>query len=132
MMQKTAIVPYVKPKDRVPSTVEEDFNVSMEPIYPDFYTKYMINTKEISNTELQSIFLKEDWLTNDHFDELVMNVPSKDEMLPDNVHHSTTKCKTSFEEKCLRLFPIGRRFANYSQLEQYIEFFFEKLEYKET
>ena len=44
-------------------------------------------------------------------------------MQPDNVHHSTIKCKSSFEEKCLRLFPIGRRFANYRQLGQYIETF---------
>ena len=111
------------PSSSCSSTVEEEFKVSMDPIYPEFYTQYMINTKEISNSELECLFLKEDWLTNDHFDELVMNVPSKDEMLPDNVHHSTTKCKTSFEEKCLRLFPIGRRFANYRQLEQYIDFF---------
>ena len=78
--------------------------------------------KDISNSELERRFLEEDWLTNDHFDKLVMNLPTKDEMHPDIVHHSTTKCKSSSEEKCLCLFPIVRRFANHRQLEQNIDF----------
>ena len=121
--EQTAIVPYVNSKDNDCSIVQNEFKVSMDPIYPEFYTKCMINTKDISNSELERRFLEADWLTNDYFDELVMNVPTKDEMQPDNVHHSTIKCKSSFEEKCLRLFPIGRRFVTYRQLEQCIETF---------
>ena len=93
--EQTEIVPYVNPKDNDCSIVQNEFKVSMDPIYPEFYTKYMINTKDISNSELERRFLEADWLTNDHFDELVMNVPTKDEMQPDNVHHSTIKCKSS-------------------------------------
>ena len=96
----------------------------MNPIYPDFYKRYMINTEGISNTELEHRFLEAEWLTEQYIDELIDNVPTKEEMQPDNVHHFTTKCEFSFEEKCLNPFPIGRTFANYRQLEQCVRIFF--------
>ena len=65
-------------------------------------------------------------------DKLIDHVSTKEETETNDVHHSTTKCKSSFKDKYIRLFPIGRRFANYRQLEQYINLFFEKFEHYET
>ena len=69
----------------------------MDSVYPDFYKRYMINTEETSNIEVECRFLSFDWLTKQHMNELIDNVPMKEEMHPDNVHHSITKCKSSFE-----------------------------------
>ena len=74
----------------------------MDLIYPDFYKTYMISTEGISNIELERRFLEAEWLTEQHMDEIIDNIPTKEEMEADNVHHSTTKCKSSFEEKCVR------------------------------
>ena len=84
----------------------------------------MLNTEGIFNTELGCRFLEAEWLTEQHMDELIDNVPTKKEMEADNAHHSTPKCKSSFQDKCVRLFPIGRGFAKYMQLEHYGNLFF--------
>ena len=95
--QSLAIVPYVENNSLVLLPAPQSVNICMDPIYPDFYKRYIINTEAFSNTELERRFLEADWLTEQHMDELIDNVSTKDEMEADNVHRSTTKCKYSFK-----------------------------------
>jgi hypothetical protein len=56
--QSLAIVPYVENTTLVVLLATQSVNICMDSIYPDFYKRYMINTEEISNTELEVRFWK--------------------------------------------------------------------------
>ena len=93
-----------------------------EPYSPDFYFNDMTDTS-LSHEQLEKRFLDAEWLTNELMDEIIDHMPTKQDMEPDNIQYSATKSKETFERYCKRLFPVGRKFVNYKQLEQYLDLF---------
>ena len=94
--------------------------IKTEASYPDFYHTG-VNSDKVGNI-LESEFLNEDWMTNELVEELFNFVPpsksdDKDQNVIDN------DLKTKFTEYCSHIFPIGREFANYRQLDQYLSLF---------
>ena len=61
--QSLTIVPYVENNSTQLLPETQSGSICMDPIYPDFYKSYMINTEGISSTELERCFLEAEWLT---------------------------------------------------------------------
>ena len=100
-----------------------DFNtettISYDASYPEFYKEKMID-ESLSHAEVESKFLKENWLTEELTNQLIEHSPC----LPKNTDYSSDFSPNSlFETKCNNLFPIGRKFCNYLQLDQYVTLF---------
>ena len=88
--------------------------IFMLAVYPQFYEQWMISNKE--HSEVETHFIKENWLTDELTQEL--------EFFRPNLRVHTTQ-NDKFESMCRHLFPLGRKFANYRQLDQYINVFLE-------
>ena len=81
-------------------------------VYPSFYEEWMISERE--HSEVESYFIKQNWLTEDLINEL-------NSFIPDSNNESGPN--REFESMCKHMFPRGRKFANYRQLDQYITVF---------
>lgn len=88
--------------------------IIMGAIYPNFYEEFMISKKD--HFEVETHFLKENWLTDELTQEL-------DKFRPNVRVHPTQS--DEFETMCKHVFSLGRKFANYRQLDQYITLFLE-------
>ena len=69
--------------------------------------------------------LNEEWLTTELVNEIIDHLPSDDDISRDketNIPHCTND---TFAKKCKNIFPIGRMFCNYRQLDQYVKMFLE-------
>ena len=88
--------------------------IIMGAVYPNFYEEFKISNKQ--NIEVEKHFLEENWLTDELTQELQLFRPNV------IVHPAKTD---EFESMCKHLFPSGRKFANYRQLDQYVTVFLE-------
>ena len=96
--------------------------VLMSPDYPSFWDEWM-NNKQKTVQETEQFFKSADWLTETLFDELVNRVPDITHLAKTDTPTSVSKSQSTFEKYCIDLFPIGRRFVNYKQLDEYVTFF---------
>ena len=116
--QETSIVALV-PNQQEIAEFDTVTAISYEASYPEFYKKTMID-ESLSHAEVESKFLKENWLTEELTNQLIEHSPC----LPKNTDSTSDFSPNSlFEDKCKNLFPIGRMFCNYLQLDQYVTLF---------
>ena len=118
----TAIVPYIPPTCVPCNQLPTTHNICNHVSYPPFYSK-LKEDRSLSTQEIATEFLKSDWITAELWEEIVEHVPSASDIDLDDDSNLPTKTTASFETKCHSLFPLGRQFANYKQLEQYVTLF---------
>ena len=89
-------------------------------VYPDFYENTINSDK--SGEIIEAEFLKAEWMTNELVEELFHFVPPspQDGQSQESIDHTL---KVTFEKYCAHIFPLKREFANYRQLEQYLNLF---------
>ena len=92
----------------------------MEALYPDFYKESLRSDK--SGDILEMEFLKEDWMTIELVEELYSFVPPSAETQTTETDIDS-KLQSLFQQYCSHLFPVHREFANYRQLDQYVDLF---------
>ena len=80
--------------------------ISMSTVYPQFYEQWMISNK--AHFDVEAHFINEDWATEELTQELIEFHP--------NVNIDTPPIN-SFESICKHIFPSGREFTNYRQLD---------------
>ena len=88
--------------------------IIMSAVYPTFYEEWMISEKE--HSKIKKYILNENWLTEELMHELKSFRPNSNVALEEI---------TKFESMCKHIFPSGRKFANYRQVDQYITVFLE-------
>ena len=81
----------------------------------------MISKK--THKEIEDKFPRADWITQQSSDGLIEGASSSIETNINNNSVSKQQCLTEFEVKCSFLFPVGRKFANYRQLDVYVTHF---------
>ena len=119
--QVTAIVPYVNPRQRKLSE-ESLFDDGIS--YPKFYRKLMTDSS-LSHEQLEQKFLNLEWLTESLMEEIIDHSPSSSDGLTNDQDFNSKKYSDAFEKHCRALFPKGRRFANYKQLDEFLTLFLE-------
>jgi hypothetical protein len=112
--------------DVINSTADTDINttllprINLEASYPDCYFPG-INTDKPGEV-LEQEFQKEDWISVHLVDELIHFVP----LVVDknkSQDHNDKFLNDTFMKFCKHIFPLRRQFANYRQLEQYLNLF---------
>ena len=73
-----------------------------------------------SHKEIETEFLRADWIIPQLFDELNEAAPSSYEGNSRTDSFYKQQRLTEFAEKCNSLFPLGRKFVNYRQLDEYV------------
>ena len=93
-------------------------DVSMRSVYPMFYRALMTSDK--THKEIEAEFLRADWITPELFEELYHSAPSLMQTASECNKQSNLERLREFEVKCNFAFPVGRKFANYRQLDSYV------------
>jgi hypothetical protein len=115
-------------EDEEPTTVPTFGLMSTHTIYiPDFLALYIVSplSWDLQNKEL----LKEDWLTPGLLLEIEALAPAPSEIQADQ---DNRRDPTAFQNKIAKLFPVGRIFASFKQLDQAADIFLSSWAIKKT
>ena len=88
---------------------------------PSFYRQEITSNK--SNDDIANIFQKANWITPDLQAEIESCYPSPGEWTSNSIERNISYSKQAYAQKSDKLFPVGRVFRNFRQLQQIAEIF---------
>ena len=93
---------------------------------PDWYITLAVSGKEplVINAE----YKKRNWITAGLLSEIETLYPTGSEITTNTITKSCSRDLDAFQVKCTKMFPVGRVFMSYVQLDQCVNYFFKRME----